>query len=86
MSVKYQFRRVSPTEFSALMRRGSINVNDFLFITGRRREQVLRFLTEGAGKASWTPTMGDVLILELCARDPAMIDTLTAIANEYSER
>jgi hypothetical protein len=65
------------------MRNAGMKMNDFLFLTGRSIIAVGKFLNEEKG-APFTPTMGDVLILELAARDPKMLDRMTAIANEYS--
>lgn len=83
MPTKYFHRRVTPREFSLLMRKAGMRVNDFLFLTGRSIIQVSKFLDDEPNP-SYTPTMGDVLLLEMAARDPNTLDRMMAIANEYS--
>lgn len=84
MPTKYFHRRVTPKEFSALMHKAGMRLNDFLFFTGRQSLAVGRFLSNQPN-APYTPTMGDVMLLELVARDPSMKDVMLDIANEYSE-
>lgn len=83
MPAKYHHRRVTPAEFTGLMRRAGMKMNDFLFLTGRHVEAVSKFLSSERN-APFTPTMGDVMILEMAARDPDALDKMTEIANEYS--
>lgn len=85
MPTKYNHRRLTPREFSHLLRRAGMKINDFLFVTGRQSLAVGRFLSEAGLPSPYTPTMGDALILELAARDPDMLERMLAIANEYSE-
>lgn len=84
MVMKYDHRRVSPQEMWAKMKAAGLKMRDFLFLTGRRREQVEDFLSE-AGRPSYTPTMGDVLIVEMAIRHPETRHQMMAIANEYSQ-
>ncbi len=60
---KYTHRRVDAAEFSALLNRASFTVDDFLYLTGRRRQQLERFF--GGRSQEYVPTMAEVLILEL---------------------
>ena len=83
MNKKYHHRRLGSIEFRVLMHRAGLSLNDFLFLTGRRVTQVKPFL-DGAENPTWTPTMGDVMLLELCARTKSARARMIEIANEYS--
>lgn len=80
---RYRHKRLSPAEFRALLRRAGLKVGDFLFFTGRKREQVEQFET-GRGDV-FTPTMGDAMILEL-ATDARTRERMFAIAESYIDQ
>lgn len=82
MASKYFHRRLAPDDFSKLLGRSGLAINDYLFFTGRHIGTLANFLGNG-GKAE-SATMADVLLLELCARDPTMKARMTKIANEYA--
>lgn len=83
---KYTHRRVTPDEFRALLASAGISVRDFLFLTGRAFDQVDGFVRQKAlgDRRAYTPTMGDVLLLEVASRHPGMAQTMNDIVNEYS--
>lgn len=87
MRDRYFHRKITPGEFRALLAKGRMKVRDFMFVTGRTYHQVNDFLlgANTENRRAYTPTMADVVVLELCARNPAMLDQLTEIANDYSE-
>lgn len=63
MTIRYAHRRLSPAEFSRLLNDAGFSVDDFIYLTGRRRDQLERFLT--GQRQDYIPTMAEVLILEL---------------------
>lgn len=83
MPTRYFHRRITPREFNALMHAAGLRMNDYLFLTGRSIIQIGKFLS-GEPNPPFTPPMCDVLLLELVARDPKLLDRMMAIANEYS--
>lgn len=68
-----------------------MNINDFAAVTGRHAEDVLAFLRDveptkqqGASRQRYVPRIGDVVILELAARDNALVETMIEIVNAYA--
>lgn len=91
MASKYRHRKPDREEFLALMQRAGMNINDFVAITGRHAEDVLAFLNDaeptkqpGASRTAYVPRIGDILLLELAARDNALVDTMIGIVNAYA--
>jgi hypothetical protein len=78
---KFDHRRLSPAEFRALLKRSRLSLRDFLYLTGRRREQIESYIEDDT--RSFIPTMGDVLILELAALDSANVDDMMEIVDGY---
>lgn len=85
--MKHKYRRLTPEEFSKLRELSEMSLQEFLKITGRSYDQVSEFLRRDAtdDRRSFTPTMGDAIILELCARDPGIVDEMLEIAEQYKE-
>lgn len=83
---KFSYQRLSPQDFTALLNRTGLTVGDFLWLTGRRRDQIEQFLRSDhpPGTSAFTPTMGDALILELAA-DKAIADDMFEIVNRYTD-
>ena len=70
-----------------MLNRARLSLQDFLYISGRRRDQVEGFLTQSSGDkpSPYTPTMGDVMLVELAARGEDNIEIMFDIADRYSE-
>lgn len=81
--VKYNHRRVSPPEFERLLKGANLSITDFLYLTGRRRDQVEKFLMKEKG--DYVPTMGDVMVLELASRDEDVAELMFEIAADYDD-
>lgn len=81
-NTKFEYRRLGPAEFKALLKRSTLSLDDFIYLAGRRREQIEYFI-EGDTR-HYSPTMGDVLILELATLDDANIDDMMEIVDGYS--
>lgn len=58
-------------------------MNDFIAVTGRNSLSVLNFMD---GKPGFTPTMGDITILELAAANDVAVERMLEIANKYIGR
>lgn len=91
MAGRYKHRKPTREEFTALMKRAGMNINDFIALTGRHAEEVIAFLTdaepkkkEGSSRQVYVPRIGDVLILELAARDNELVETMIDIVNGYA--
>lgn len=83
---KYHFRKLTPDEFRDLMKRAGVSVRDFLYFTGRRQDALSEFLNDKArgDRRAYTPTMGDVQLLELAAHYPKLTDAMHLISQKYS--
>lgn len=81
MVSQYIHRRVDPEEFNGLLREAGTNINDFLFITGRKGLNVVKF--KGGDTRGWQPMMGDILLLELLKQGYVTFDELADIVNAY---
>lgn len=81
-NIKFNYRRLSPQDFMALLRRSTLSLTEFLYLSGRRREQIENYVN--GEERGYTPTMGDALIMELAALDAANIDDMKDIAGKYS--
>lgn len=80
---RFVHRRLSPAEFTLKLRESGLTLSDFLFLSGRNRQQITEF--QAGRSVSYTPTMGDAMILELAMLDDANIDDMFDIANAYVE-
>lgn len=80
---RYDFRRLSPAEFTQLRKAAGLSVRDFMFLTGRHSHLVAQYHGETA-KNDQRPSMGDVMIMELLVRDPDLAPLMFDIANSYS--
>lgn len=83
--MKFRYHRILPDHFSALRKKGRLGIRDIMKFTGRSFDQINEFLkTENRGdRRSYTPTMADVMILELCANDPGIAKKMDEIAERW---
>ncbi len=80
---RFRYTKPTPDEFMDLAKRGGVQLNDFLLLSGRHAVAVLAFI-RGTPDGPYVPTMADVMILELAAENPALVDHMIEIANKYA--
>lgn len=78
---RYRFRKIRPEQLQALLDKADATVDDFMYVTGKGQTQVNGFLD--SSRNDYTPTMGEVILLELAARGLIHIDKMCEIADEY---
>lgn len=83
MAIRYRYRPISPEEFSRLLKESTLSLDDFLYLTGRRRDVMEHFLA--GTRHDFTPTMGDVLIVELAKLDKEGIDDMFELVGRHFE-
>lgn len=79
----FRHRRLSPSDFVELMKLGGLTIEDVCYLTGRRREQIERFIA-GNENQGFNPTMADAMVLELAVLDEANVDDMLDIADMYA--
>lgn len=82
---QFKFRRVDAAEFKALLDRADMTVSDFLYFSGRRRDQVGVFLggRDTKERAIYIPTMGDMQLLHLAILYPDIKQAMERISDTY---
>lgn len=72
----YEYHRLTPDTFRALLAGAEMTLGDYRYLTGRRQEQVLKFLDD---KGDWSPPLIDAVLLELCRDKDTRLDALDIV-------
>lgn len=85
--MKFRYRKITSSEFGALLRKANVTTDEFRLFSGRTKDQISEFMDEDVGddRRRYTPTMGDAVIIELLAIDPSLAELMRAIAMRYVE-
>ena len=78
---RYRFRKIDSAQLQNLLAKADANVDDFIYVTGRSLPQVNGFIH--STREDYSPTIAEVLLLELAARGLIHIDKICEIAEEY---